>query len=223
MKYSHTIVLSCMLWSGSIFASAVSGNSGPTTDAAADNSDSLEIGQAVEDKTSEKHFDFYASDKTLQFRYERGSEMINIDDGRVNLAFLMNEERDNVFILGVDLDTKPDHIPGVKMAFGGKVYAGLLGFENADVFGLGFGLDASYDFPIKQFPLVLSASIYYAPDILTFGQSDRIIDWQVDASLPLRESIEGYVGIRFLQFDTRPGDRELDNQVHIGFRWALDG
>jgi hypothetical protein len=64
--------------------------------------------------------------------------------------------------------------------------------------------------------------VNYAPDILTFGQSDRIFDWHARAELPLTKSISGFVGVRFLQFDTRPGDRELDKKVHIGVRWLLN-
>jgi len=165
--------------------------------------------------------EFYTSDKAARFRYEFSSERFNFENGRIQVGFLLTEERDNVISVGLALDTIPNYLPGFQLSYGGKILAGLLGIENADVIGIALGLEAGYKLPIKQFPLQLGATVYYAPDILTFGQSDRIFDWDLRVGLPLRESVVGYVGFRYLQFDTRPGDRELDNQVHVGIRWIM--
>lgn len=169
-----------------------------------------------------RHMDFYASDKAAEIRYFRDSSVINIADGRINVGFLFNEKRDNVFSGGIVLDSRLSWLPGASLSFGGRLYAGLLAIENADVFGLAPGVEAAYELPVRQFPLQLEASFYYAPDIISFGQSDRIFDWHVRAGIKLRESIVGFVGLRYLEFDTRPGDRKLDNRVHVGVRWHMD-
>jgi len=166
-------------------------------------------------------FDFYASDKAAQLRYERDGKWLSSEQSRMSFGFLISEQRDNLFTFGLTVDASPKFLPGLKISVGGKTYAALLGEENSDIFGLGAGIEAAYTLPVEKFPLRLDAAVHYAPDILTFGQSDRIIDWQVNAGLKFRKSITGYVGFRFIQFDTRPGDREVDDRIHVGVRWEL--
>lgn len=166
--------------------------------------------------------DIYASDKAAQIVLQSDGSPLKLDNARLGIGFLFNEERDNIFMGGIVLDATPEFLPGVTLSVGSRVYAGLLGIENADVVGLSLGLEASFDPMLDTLPLIFNGSIYYAPDILTFGQSDRIIDWRVDAALQLRDSLSGYVGLRYLQFDTRPGDREIDDNVHVGLRWNFN-
>ncbi len=167
-------------------------------------------------------FQFYASDKTAELMYVKQGSVFDLDNSYSSLSFLFSEERDNAITGSVMFEADPKILDGLNLYFGFKSIAGLLGIENNDVLGVGVNLAATYDFPIKQFPLQFSAEIGYIPDILTFGQSDRIIDGNVRAGLPLTEKLVGFVGLRFLQFDTRPGEREVDDKVHIGFRWNLD-
>lgn len=173
------------------------------------------------DASANRTFELYASDKTVQARYDRDSEVVKVDNGRYHAAFLFNENRDLLFTSGLNIDAQPDFLPGVTFSVGGKGYAALLARENSDVVGLGFGLEAGYVLPLKRFPLQIDLGVYYAPDILTFGQSDRIIDWQARVGVALTDKMEVFVGHRYLQFDTRPGEEKLDNKVHIGLRWLL--
>ena len=163
----------------------------------------------------------YASDDTAEVLYEKSGPVFNLNNSRASISLLFTEERDNALTGSLMYDAEPDYFPGLTLSFGSKLFAGLLGVENADVVGLAASIQAMYKLPVRQFPLQLSAAISYAPDILTFGQADRIIDWNVRSGLALTKNIDGFVGLRFLQFDTRPGDRELDKQVHLGIRWKL--
>ena len=170
---------------------------------------------------STRAMQLYASDDTAELLYERSEPVLNLNNSRASVSFLFNEKRDNTITGSLMYDVEPEFFAGLTLSFGTKLFAGLLGVENADVVGLAASLEAAYTLPVRQFPLKLSASASYAPDILTFGQADRIIDWNVRSGLMLTENIDGFVGLRFLQFDTRPGDRELDKQVHLGIRWKL--
>lgn len=171
--------------------------------------------------SKDRSIQLYASDKTAEFLYEREGPLLGLQNTRSNAGFIFSEERDNALTGSIMYDSNQTLIPSVNLAFGLKAFAGLLSIENADVFGLGASIEASYLLPIQKFPLELSAALNYAPDILTFGQSDRIIDWNVRAGIPLTSQIDGFIGFRFLQFDTRPGDLELDDHVHLGIRWNL--
>ena len=171
---------------------------------------------------STRAMQLYASDDTAELMYERAEPVFNLNNSRASVSFLFNEKRDNTITGSLMYDAEPEFFSGLTLSFGTKLYAGLLSIENADVVGLAASIEAAYKLPVRQFPLKLSASVSYAPDILTFGQADRIIDWNVRSGLALTKNIDGFVGLRFLQFDTRPGDRELDKKIHVGIRWALD-
>lgn len=190
----------------------VFGGVSPDGNTVADNNEAVE---------SKKSMSVYASDKTAQFQFERSGGVFGLNSDRARIGFLTNETRDNTLTGSVLYDVNNSVIPGLSIMFGTKAFAGLLALENTDIVGIGASLEAAYLFPVERFPLTLTASFSYAPDILTFGQADRIIDWHVRASLPLTDNIEGFTGLRFLQFDTRAGQRELDKRVHIGVRWNI--
>jgi len=162
----------------------------------------------------------YVSDQVAFAKYERSAieiERLKLEEARVHLGFLYSEGRDTVFQGGLAADTAITRI--VRLSFGARGYVGLLGDENEDTFAAAVGVEAAYKLPFERLPLELAASIYYAPDILTFGSSDRIIDTRFGVSLPVRPQLSIFGGARFLQFDTRPGDEEVDNQIHLGARW----
>lgn len=165
-------------------------------------------------------YQFYSSDKAAELSYERNGSVFGLNNKRALVSFLLNEERDNAVTAAILYDVASSPVRGLQLSFGPKLIAGLLSIENADVIGLAANIEAMYTAPIKKFPLRLTTGFSYAPDIMTFGQSDRIIDWNVRVGLPLTSNIDGFVGARYLQFDTRPGERKLDQQVHIGIRWT---
>ena len=164
----------------------------------------------------------YASDDAFRAEYETDAGRFNLDNARLTGGFLLSEERDNVFTGTVMLDTFPGLVEDVRLSFGARGYVALLGVENRDVFGLGLGVQGAYELPIDVLPLQLGSEFFYTPDVLAFGQSDRIFDWNVDVGLAVRDNVSAFVGFRFLQFDTRPGEREVEDEVHVGVRWAFE-
>ncbi len=159
----------------------------------------------------------YLSEKVAFAQYEKSAERFDLERARTHMGFLYSEERDTIFQGGLALDTSFTN--ALRFSFGTRAYVALLSEENTDVFAGSFGVETAYKLPVQSMPLEFGASLYYAPDILTFGLSDRIIDAQVDVTLPIRSQLSVFGGIRLLQVDTRPDDREVDNRVHLGMRW----
>ena len=180
-------------------------------------------GAAVGILESGRTITLYASDDAFRAEYETDAERFNLDSARLTGGFLLSEERDNVFTGTMMLDTFPGLVPDVRLSLGARAYVALLGIENRDVFGLGIGVQGAYELPVDFLPLQLGSEFFYTPDVLAFGQSDRIVDWNVDVGLAVRDNISAFVGFRFLQFDTRPGDREVEDDLHVGVRWAFEG
>lgn len=164
-----------------------------------------------------KRVSVYLSEKVAFVQLEADAARYKIKNGRVHVASLYSEQRDSVLQGGLAVDAS--FASSFRLSFGTRAYIAQLSTENTDAFAAALGIETAYNLPFKALPLEFSASIYYAPDILTFGASDRAVDAQVDFSLPLREKSSLFIGARFLQVDTRPEDREVDNRVHMGVRW----
>jgi len=182
-------------------------------------SDTLEPVALEERNDSPRSITLYASDKAANILYERDATPLKQSDGRIGVGFLFSESRDNVFTGNLMLDIHPDLVDGIRLSAGVRAYAALLGAENQDVFGAGLGVEGAYQLPTKILPLEIRGGFFYTPDIFVFGQSDRIIDYNVNVGFQLRDSLHAFAGLRFLQFDTRPGDREVDDNIHVGMRW----
>lgn len=167
-------------------------------------------------------FSAYLSDRVAHVHFERNAARYDFEQARLGVGFLVSEERDTVFQIGLALDAPGDLVSSIRLSVGTRAYITLIGEENNDAFAAGLGLEAAYQLPSKKLPLELSTAFYYAPDVLTFGQGDRIVDWTIDVTLPFRPRLSVFTGLRFLQVDTRPDDVEIDNRWHVGIRWDLD-
>lgn len=162
-------------------------------------------------------FSFYLSDEVIFAQLERSADRFGLDNGRMHLGFLFSEERDAVLQGGLAVDAA--FTRSFRLSFGTRAYIAILNEENMDALALSLGSEAAYVLPFEALPLEFGASLYYAPDVLTFGAGDRAIDAQVDVAFPFRSQLSVFGGVRFLQIDTRPGDEEIDNRVHLGLRW----
>jgi hypothetical protein len=167
-----------------------------------------------------KRLTFYLSDEVAFAQIELSSAKEKLKNGRYHLATLYSEERDSVLHGGLTLDSS--YTESFRLSFGARAYIALLSMENVDAFAAAIGAEAAYRLPFERTPLEFSASLYYAPDILTFGAGDRAVDAQLDLAMPFRERSALFAGIRFLQVDVRPEDREVDNRFHVGLRWDFD-
>ncbi len=159
----------------------------------------------------------YISEKVISPQFERDAKRLGLEKSRMHVGFLVSEERDTVLQAGLSVDSS--FAKSLRLSFGTRAYIALLGVENADTFATAFGAEAAYKLPFEALALEFGASFYYAPDILTFGSGDRVIDTQVGVALPFRPQLSLFGGVRFLQVDTRPEDREIDNRAHLGVRW----
>ncbi len=161
----------------------------------------------------------YVSDKAFSLNYVRSTEKYGVGQGRIDAGFLFTEERDIAFQLGFAIDTS--FLTNVRLSFGARGYLILLGSENDDAFSLGLGVEGAYQLPIRRLPLTLAASLYFAPDVTTFGTGERLFDGNIDVILPVRSNFDVFVGFRFFRLDLRPGDRDLDDEIHAGLRYTF--
>lgn len=158
------------------------------------------------------------SNDTLQVRYL--SEMDRADDMRFGGGVLLTEQRDLVLsaaaLFGVDLDRRFD------LALGPQLYAAMLRDENEDVMALSLGGEMRFYFdPRRRF--AVSGQAFYAPDILSFGSADNLVDLSARAEMQVSERVMAFAGMRWFEFDLTDGggERTLQEEAFVGLRYQF--
>ena len=169
-------------------------------------------------RTLDHALEVYLSDDALQALYVRTLDGVGeLGPADVRGGFFYNEDRD--LILTGDMMTRLGDL-NTQRAFevraGVRAYGAFLAIENEDVFGLGLGGEVSYYFSRDRRTSV-SLSVFYSPDIVTFGHADDIKDVTLRLTTELREGTDLFVGFRSFELDL-PVDREVDDNMHVGFR-----
>lgn len=161
------------------------------------------------------------SDDYIQGRYFTTGGLLGFDnmDGHVGAYFSDNRD----IILSIGLMTAPAPIlkEGLSFSVGGRGYLGLLSDPDDDVFGAAPGAEARYRLPVAH-PTYAVGSIFYAPDILTLGDAESILDLDLRVEAELVENAIGFVGYREFRFDSDEGDdKKAASEIQIGGRFAF--
>jgi hypothetical protein len=64
----------------------------------------------------------------------------------------------------------------------------------------------------------VTLAAFYSPDIMTFGEADNVKDVSLRFMTRLRNGTDVFFGFRMLEIDMDPVDREVDDNMHLGFR-----
>jgi hypothetical protein len=161
--------------------------------------------------------EMYISDDALQARYVRTLDLGEIGPTEVRGGFFYNEDRD-LIVSGDLLASVGDEVDArsFEVRVGTRVYGAFLALEDQDVFGVGLGGEAEYFFNRSRSTSV-QLSLFYSPDIVTFGTADNIKDASLRLITRLRDGTDVFVGFRVFEIDLDV-DREVDDNMHIGFR-----
>jgi len=161
----------------------------------------------------------YISDDALQAQYIRVMDFGRVGNSLdVRGGFFYNEDGD--LIINGDILAplgNPTTRRQLEVRVGARAYGAFIAIENQDVFGLGLGGEVEYYFG-RDRRTSAKLSFYYAPDIMTFGQSDDINDITLRLQTRIREGTDVFVGFRVFEIDLDVGDREVDDNMHVGFR-----
>jgi hypothetical protein len=168
-------------------------------------------------RTLDHAVEMYVSDDALQARYVRTLDLGEIGPTEVRGGFFYNEDRD-LIVSGDLLALVGDevNVRSLELRVGTRVYGAFLAPEDQDVFGVGLGGEAEYFFTRAR-TASIQLSLFYSPDIVTFGTADNIKDASVRLITRLRDGTDVFVGFRSFEIDL-PIDREVDDNMHIGFR-----
>jgi hypothetical protein len=165
-----------------------------------------------------RYIEAYVSDDSLQAQYVQELRIENFGPVEVGGGFFYNETRDLIAVvdgllyIGDQADRRQ-----IEVNVGTRLYGAFLNEENEDTFAVGFGGEAEFFFTRDQ-RSSLQLAAFYAPDILTFGIANNVQDVSLRLQTRIREGTQIFIGYRALEIETTLGDREVDDNAHIGFR-----
>jgi hypothetical protein len=170
-------------------------------------------------ETTDHALEVYLSNDAMQALYIRGLDVNNNDLGPIEVrgGFFYNEKRDLIATgdMLVSLgDLAEDRV--IRVRAGARAYGAFLAVEDRDVFGVGIGGEAEYVFG-RDRNTSIKLGLFYAPDIVLFGEADDVKDTSLRLQTELRDGTDIFIGFRAFEIDL-PVDREVDDNLHVGFR-----
>lgn len=171
--------------------------------------------------------EFALTDETLQGTFITDGARIGLEGSDLSLGLLFSDDRDIVVNGGLmfpglgEGGLAEDVIPGpISVRVGAKAFAALLADPSDDVFAIAPGAEARFTLP-TGIPMTAVANVFYSPDILTFGNADDVLDFNVRLEAQFVERVTGFVGFRLLTFDRDAGEDDVVEHIQIGVRFGF--
>lgn len=170
------------------------------------------------------HLELEGTEETITVRYLTSGGRIGLQGTELALGLLVSSDRD---IIGSGRLLAPDLLegflpPNITLRLGGKAMMALLDDPSDEVFSIGPGVEARVALPILEgTPVAGVGEVYYAPDILTFGEASHMFEFSGRVEVQFLPNMVGFVGYRRLEFDRDPGDDAIVNNVMFGLRFGL--
>lgn len=90
---------------------------------------------------------------------------------------------------------------------------------DAQALGIGGSLTARLDGMDR---LLFTGYVYYAPQIVSFGDADEFLEWGGDVAYQVLRTGEVYLGYRQVKIDPQQGaDLTIDTGFHLGMRFGF--
>jgi len=151
--------------------------------------------------------------EALRFNYIN-SDSILIKGMGVEAGLLMKESVKPLFHLGLSVAGKNQSKKGIfDISIGGRLYNMQESGRSFTSIALGGKVRFS---PMKR--VGLSAHLYLAPDITTFGDSTGLTDFTVRADYQVIPQAFAYIGNRLVDAKLPGSTADIDNNIHVGIK-----
>jgi len=164
-------------------------------------------------------FEAALSKETAQFTFRSDSSLIGWGGADLALGFFYNDDSDFIGQASLLQMRQPSEETPITFGVGVKAYLGHLDDIDQDVAAFAVGGTVRYTIP-GTMPMAVYARGFYAPDITSFADAEKVIDYTIGFQLEILPQTVGFVGIRHLEFDTddKDGYDADDNNFHVGVR-----
>ena len=179
----------------------------------------VEGAERVDDRVDagSRYIEAYVSDDSFQAQYVQELRIEGFGPVEARGGVFYNETRDLIAVVDglLDIGDQADRRQ-IEVNVGTRLYGAFLNAENEDTFAVGFGGEAAFFFT-RDLRTSVQLVAFYAPDILTFGIANNVQDVSLRLQTRIRDATDIFIGYRSLEIQTTLGDREVDDNVHIGF------
>ncbi|WP_321390497.1 YfaZ family outer membrane protein [uncultured Desulfuromusa sp.] len=162
--------------------------------------------------------DIGLNDDSFQIGFEQALSNDNYGNSFGNARFLYNgDEETKMGSIGFDFIGRPGNLPGLSVGAGSKLYLGKTDHD-AEFINLGIGLRTDYTLPQLQ-GLGVSAGLYYAPDVFSGRDSNKLMDFQVRLTYAIIPKVKLFLGYQNIQLDVdgSHGTWTIDDGIRAGF------
>jgi len=177
---------------------------------------------AISNTSFARSFDINLGSDAAQFKYGSNIGATNFGRTEMHIGFLYNEDDAYLGEIGVlVIDEAGSKTPGLELGVGPKFWFG--GSDEADVDISGIGLGGQLRYKNFNSPRVIYGfSLFYAPSIVSFMDSDNILEYDLRVEYELLPTANVYVGYRSIEADIKNrGDVEIDKSGFIGLRFKF--
>jgi len=167
-------------------------------------------------------FDINLGSDAAQFKYGSNIGATNYGRTEMQIGFLYNEDDAYLGEIGLlVIDEAGSKTPGLELGVGPKFWFG--GSDEADVDISGIGLGAQLRYKNFSYPrVVYGFSLFYAPDIVSFLDSENILEYDLRVEYELLPTANVYVGYRNIEAEIKNrGDAEIDDSAFVGLRFKF--
>lgn len=155
------------------------------------------------------------SDDAGELEYLTGSEEVGLRNGRLGVGVLFNEEDDVIGQLRLESIGRVSE--SLSFLVGVKGYLGDLdrADETLTAVSVGGGVRLGL---ASQIPVALVLSGFVAPDVLTFGDLEGVVELEARLEAQLTPNAAAFVGYDFFEVDTGPRDMDVQDGLSVGVR-----
>jgi EF hand len=173
-----------------------------------------------------RQIEIAVTDETLRGDFSTDAGLIGLDGNRLGAGLLFSKDNDIVIsgqLMAPGVLDQINVVPEfLTLSVGGKVMAGLLADPDDDVVGLMPGAEARWLIPLFGLQTWVVGNIFYAPDILSFGDADDILDFSLNYEVQFLENTAGFAGYRLLSFDRDSGgEDDIVDTLQVGVRFTF--
>lgn len=162
--------------------------------------------------------DINLSNDVARFQYLAPMGHVGQGKSEFHMGFLYNDSNNilgDVGLLVMNSAGNANHLSG---GIGGKVLFARIANNHAVALALG-GKIRSAPFGDKR--LGITGQLYFAPDIVTFGDADRYLETGVGVEYEIMPPAVVYIGYRKIKMGIKAAlvpDLRLDEGAHVGIR-----
>ena len=168
--------------------------------------------------------DINLSNDVAQFQYIAPMGDVGQGKSEGHAGFLYND-KDNLLVdAGVLVSNDGDSAALASIGIGIKGVAAKIEKNDSAALALGGQIRIT---PADDRKFAIVARLYFAPDIVTFGDAEKYYEAIVRAEYNIMQNASAYVGYRKISFDVvRPPpasvtEEDLDEGIHVGVRIAF--